>query len=82
MKRSDPNGQPPKIQPTMGNYSQFDKGLVRSKLIELKSKYKKGKIDYEEYQIEFNKLRKQYPGDIDEIETQDSNYVKDQEPPR
>lgn len=33
----------------MGNYSQFDTNLIKSKGIEIKSKYKKGKITYEEY---------------------------------
>lgn len=67
MKKSDPNNRPPKIEPTMGNYSQFDKNLIKSKLIQLKSKFKKGKIIYEEYEREKNNLRKQYPGDIDEL---------------
>ena len=44
MKKNDPNSKPPKLDPAVGNFSQFDKGLIRSKVIELKMKYKKGKI--------------------------------------
>jgi archaellum component FlaC len=68
MRKSDPNSRPPKVEPMMGNFSQFDKNLIRSKVIELKSKYKKGKIIYEEYERELNNFRKQYPGDLDEVE--------------
>ena len=67
MKRSDPNNRPPKIEQGLGNYSQFDKNLIKSKLIQLKSKFKKGKIIYEEYQRERNNLRKQYPGNIEDL---------------
>lgn len=49
MKRVDPNSTPPKIKPIMGNYSQFDKNLIKSKIIELKAKYKRGKVNFEEY---------------------------------
>lgn len=48
MKKADPNSKPPKIQPVMGNYSQFDSNLIKSKATEIKNKYKKGKISYEE----------------------------------
>ncbi len=33
MKKSDPNNRPPKVEAIMGNYSQFDKNLIKSKLI-------------------------------------------------
>lgn len=46
MKKADPNGKAPVAQPIVGNYSQFDKNLVTSKVIELRTKYKKGKIIY------------------------------------
>lgn len=49
MKKSDPNSRPPRVEPIMGNYSQFDKNLIKSKVIELRMKFKKGKIIYEEY---------------------------------
>ena len=51
----------------MGNYSQFDGALIRSKAIEIKSKYKKGKITFEEYEGEISKLRKQYNGSLDDV---------------
>ena len=47
MKKNDPNSKPPKLDPSIGNFSQFDKSLIRSKVIELKMKYKKGKIIFE-----------------------------------
>jgi hypothetical protein len=47
MKKVDPNSKPPKIEQVMGNYSQFDSNLIKSKAIEIKSKYKKGKISFE-----------------------------------
>jgi len=47
MKKIDPNSKPPKIERAMGNYSQFDKTLIKNKVIELKTKFKKGKIIYE-----------------------------------
>jgi hypothetical protein len=46
MKKADPNSKQPKIELTVGNYSQFDANLIRSKAIEMKNKYKKGKIIY------------------------------------
>lgn len=51
----------------MGNYSQFDKNLIKSKVIELRVKFKKGKINFEEYEREFSNFQKQYPGDPDEL---------------
>ena len=62
MKRADPNSRPPKVEPIMGNFSQFDKNLIKSKIIELKTKFKKGKVNFEEYEREFGNLKKQYPG--------------------
>ena len=47
MKRVDPNSKPPKIEATIGNYSQFDPNLIKSKIIELKAKYKRGKVNFE-----------------------------------
>ena len=32
MKKSDPNSKPPKVE-MMGNFSQFDKNLIKSKVI-------------------------------------------------
>ena len=49
MKKADPNSTPPKKQAVMGNYSQFDKNLIKSKVEELKLKFKKGKVNFEEY---------------------------------
>ena len=49
MKKADPNSKPPKVEITMGNYSQFDKNLIKSKIIEIKAKFKRGKIIFEEY---------------------------------
>ena len=46
MKKADPNSVPPKREGTAGNYSQFDKNLIKSKVIELRTKFKKGKIIY------------------------------------
>ena len=46
VKKTDPNKGPPKVEQMVGNYSQFDSGLIKSKAIEIKSKYKKGKITY------------------------------------
>ena len=46
MKRVDPNSKPPKIEPALGNFSQFDKGLIKSKIIELKTKFKRGKVNF------------------------------------
>jgi hypothetical protein len=51
----------------MGNYSQFDKNLIKSKVIELRTKFKKGKIIFEEYERELNNFKKQYPGDFNEL---------------
>jgi hypothetical protein len=51
----------------MGNFSQFDSALIKSKAIEIKSRYRKGKIIYEEYERELNNLKKQYPGNFDEL---------------
>jgi hypothetical protein len=47
VKKTDPNSKPPKVEVVMGNFSQFDSSLIKSKAIEIKSKYKKGKITYE-----------------------------------
>lgn len=33
MKKTDPNSKPPKIEQVMGNYSQFDSNLIKSKAI-------------------------------------------------
>ena len=46
MRKKDPNSSPPKIDRVMGNFSQFDKNLIKSKVIELKTKQKKGKINH------------------------------------
>ena len=62
MKRADPNSKPPKVEAIMGNFSQFDKNLIKSKIIELKTKFKKGKVNFEEYERELGNLKKQYPG--------------------
>jgi hypothetical protein len=67
VKKIDPNSKPPKIEIQMGNYSQFDSNLIRSKAIEIKSKYKKGKITFEECERELNNLRKQYNGNLDDL---------------
>ena len=32
IKKSDPNSQPPKVVATLGNYSQFDKNLIKEKV--------------------------------------------------
>lgn len=47
MKKADPNSKPPKINPIMGNYSQFDKNLIKNKVLQLRTKYNKGKIIHE-----------------------------------
>lgn len=46
MKKVDPNSKPPKLEPTVGNYSQFDKNLIKSKIIEIKAKFRRGKVIY------------------------------------
>ena len=65
MKKHDPNSKPPKIEPVLGNFSQFDRNLIKEKAVELKKKFSKGKIIREEFEGEMSKLRKQYPGDLD-----------------
>ena len=80
MKRADPNNRQPRVE-VMGNFSQFDKNLIRSKVIELKSKFKKGKIIYEEYERELNNFRKHYPGDFEEIMEEESGYAKKENSP-
>lgn len=79
MKKNDPNSKPPKIEPLMGNFSQFDRNLIKSKVIELRMKFKKGKVIYEEYERELNNLRKQYAGDFEELLEDDNK--KEPSPP-
>ena len=65
MKKHDPNSKPPKIDSNMGNFSQFDKTLLREKAVELRKKFNRGKIIHEEFEREWNNLKKQYPGDFE-----------------
>ena len=50
MKKHDPNSKPPKIEPVLGNFSQFDRNLIKEKAMELKKKFSKGKIIHEEFE--------------------------------
>lgn len=47
MRRADPNQKPPKIEPIVGNFSQFDTKLIQEKATEITAKFKRGKIIYE-----------------------------------
>ena len=76
MKKADPNSKPPKREPVMGNFSQFDKNLIKSKVIELRTKFKRGKIIFEEFERELNNFKKQYPGDPSELDEEESNQRK------
>jgi hypothetical protein len=79
VKKTDPNSRPPKVE-QMGNYSQFDSTLIKSKAIEIKSKYKKGKITFEECEREINNLKKQYLGDFDALLTENTSDNREKEP--
>lgn len=65
MRKHDPNSKPPKIEQQLGNFSQFDRTLIKEKAVELRKKYNKGKIIHEEFDREWANLKKQYPGDLE-----------------
>lgn len=66
-KRRDPNAQHTPLQKPSSEIRQSDLQFMKIQVLDLKNKFKKGRINHEEYESQIKKLENHYKIKADQV---------------